>query len=150
MLSAFIVILLVHVSLEQHPGVASPSPTVCSLWQTAVLTKQLQLFTALQLLSPLLCHLWVPPGMRCPQLTSASPSRYPHLSPKYKESFDVGSDIFAKFSAYIKNSRKEANSSKEWELGNPRALLLSAQPGRGSGGEQDPCMMPCFSLPAQT
>lgn len=27
----------------------------------------------------------------------------------------MGSDIFAKFSAYIKNSRKEANSSKAGE-----------------------------------
>ncbi|NXY92293.1 CLIC2 protein, partial [Alcedo cyanopectus] len=41
---------------------------------------------------------------------------YPHLSPKYKESFDVGSDIFAKFSAYIKNPRKEANINFEKAL----------------------------------
>ncbi|XP_010863547.1 chloride intracellular channel protein 2 [Esox lucius] len=33
-----------------------------------------------------------------------APPRYPHLSPLNKESFDVGADIFAKFSAYIKNS----------------------------------------------
>ncbi|CAL1613833.1 unnamed protein product [Knipowitschia caucasica] len=33
-----------------------------------------------------------------------SPPRYPHLSPINKESFDVGADIFAKFSAFIKNS----------------------------------------------
>ncbi|KYO45099.1 chloride intracellular channel protein 2 [Alligator mississippiensis] len=46
-----------------------------------------------------------------------APPRYPHLSPKYKESFDVGSDVFAKFSAYIKNTRKEANEHFE------RALL---------------------------
>jgi hypothetical protein len=38
--------------------------------------------------------------------------RYPHLSPKYKESFDVGCNLFAKFSAYIKNTQKEANKSK--------------------------------------
>ncbi|XP_032052167.1 chloride intracellular channel protein 2 [Anser cygnoides] len=44
------------------------------------------------------------------------PPTYPHLSPKYKESFDVGSDIFAKFSAYIKNPRKEANSNLEKAL----------------------------------
>ncbi|KAF2975809.1 hypothetical protein EK904_004870 [Melospiza melodia maxima] len=42
------------------------------------------------------------------------PPTYPHLSPKYKESFDVGSDIFAKFSAYIKNPRKEANITKKY------------------------------------
>lgn len=34
--------------------------------------------------------------------------RYPHLSPLNKESFDVGADIFAKFSAYIKNSPNNA------------------------------------------
>ncbi|XP_066505528.1 chloride intracellular channel protein 2 [Hoplias malabaricus] len=32
-----------------------------------------------------------------------APPRYPHLSPLNKESFDVGADIFAKFSAFIKN-----------------------------------------------
>lgn len=34
--------------------------------------------------------------------------RYPHLSPVNKESFDVGADIFAKFSAFIKNSPNNA------------------------------------------
>uniref|UniRef100_A0A8C8BT11 Chloride intracellular channel protein n=1 Tax=Oncorhynchus tshawytscha TaxID=74940 RepID=A0A8C8BT11_ONCTS len=33
-----------------------------------------------------------------------APPRYPHLSPVNKESFDVGADIFAKFSAFIKNN----------------------------------------------
>ncbi|XP_068596240.1 chloride intracellular channel protein 2 isoform X2 [Brachionichthys hirsutus] len=33
-----------------------------------------------------------------------APPRYPHLSPVNKESFDVGADIFAKFSAFIKNT----------------------------------------------
>uniref|UniRef100_A0A8C8UJE8 CLIC N-terminal domain-containing protein n=1 Tax=Peromyscus maniculatus bairdii TaxID=230844 RepID=A0A8C8UJE8_PERMB len=36
-----------------------------------------------------------------------APPRYPHLSPKYKESFDMGYNLFAKFSAYIKNIQKE-------------------------------------------
>ncbi|KAJ1102449.1 hypothetical protein NDU88_007498 [Pleurodeles waltl] len=45
-----------------------------------------------------------------------APPRYPHLSPKNKESFDVGSNIFAKFSAYIKNTRKEANMNFEKAL----------------------------------
>lgn len=36
------------------------------------------------------------------------PCRYPHLSPINKESFDVGADIFAKFSAFIKNSPNNA------------------------------------------
>ncbi|XP_075812984.1 chloride intracellular channel protein 2 [Microtus pennsylvanicus] len=38
-----------------------------------------------------------------------APPRYPHLSSKYKESFDMGCNLFAKFSAYIKNMQKEAN-----------------------------------------
>ncbi|CAM4611792.1 chloride intracellular channel protein 2 [Lepidochelys kempii] len=45
-----------------------------------------------------------------------APPKYPHLSPKYKESFDVGSNIFAKFSAYIKNPHKEANENFEKAL----------------------------------
>lgn len=45
-----------------------------------------------------------------------APPRYPHLSPKNKESFDVGSNIFAKFSAYIKNTRIEANIDFEKAL----------------------------------
>ncbi|XP_036271701.1 chloride intracellular channel protein 2 [Pipistrellus kuhlii] len=45
-----------------------------------------------------------------------APPRYPCLSPKNKESFDVGSDLFAKFSAYIKNTQKEANKHFEKAL----------------------------------
>ncbi|XP_015243781.1 chloride intracellular channel protein 2 [Cyprinodon tularosa] len=41
-----------------------------------------------------------------------APPRYPHLSPLNKESFDVGSDIFAKFSAFIKNSPNNAAQEK--------------------------------------
>lgn len=48
------------------------------------------LFTPRPLLSPLCC-------------------RYPHLSPLNKESFDVGADIFAKFSAFIKNTGNNAS-----------------------------------------
>nr|XP_019949818.1 PREDICTED: chloride intracellular channel protein 2-like [Paralichthys olivaceus] len=40
------------------------------------------------------------------------PRRYPHLSPLNKESFDVGADIFAKFSAFIKNSPNNALQEK--------------------------------------
>ncbi|XP_012674844.1 chloride intracellular channel protein 2 [Clupea harengus] len=43
-----------------------------------------------------------------------APPTYPHLSPLNKESFDVGADIFAKFSAYIKNS--PSNSFHEKNL----------------------------------
>nr|XP_048719985.1 chloride intracellular channel protein 2 isoform X2 [Caretta caretta] len=49
-------------------------------------------------------------------VTTVDMTRYPHLSPKYKESFDVGSNIFAKFSAYIKNPHKEANENFEKAL----------------------------------
>lgn len=47
-------------------------------------------------------------------LLSALACRYPHLSPLNKESFDVGADIFAKFSAFIKNSPN--NACKLWLL----------------------------------
>ncbi|KAM3827654.1 chloride intracellular channel protein 2 isoform 2-T2 [Vipera latastei] len=46
-----------------------------------------------------------------------SPPKYPQLTPQNKESMDVGRNIFAKFSAYIKNPHKEANKNLE------RALL---------------------------
>lgn len=49
--------------------------------------------------------LWFTPLASPP---SSPPRRYPHLSPLNKESFDVGADIFAKFSAYIKNSPNNA------------------------------------------
>ena len=39
--------------------------------------------------------------------------RYLKLSPKHPESNTAGMDIFAKFSAYIKNSRPEANEGKK-------------------------------------
>ncbi|XP_043830009.1 chloride intracellular channel protein 2 isoform X1 [Dromiciops gliroides] len=45
-----------------------------------------------------------------------APPRYPRLSPKYMESFDVGCDIFAKFSAYIKNTQKDTNKHLEKAL----------------------------------
>ncbi|XP_041051272.1 chloride intracellular channel protein 2-like isoform X1 [Carcharodon carcharias] len=38
-----------------------------------------------------------------------APPRYPHLTPRQPESYAAGSDIFAKFSAYIKNTSKDAN-----------------------------------------
>lgn len=43
-----------------------------------------------------------------PNVLLSSLPRYPHLSPLNKESFDVGADIFAKFSAFIKNSPNNA------------------------------------------
>lgn len=45
-----------------------------------------------------------------------APPRYPHLSPKYMDSFIVGCNLFAKFSAYIKNTKKEANKNFEKAL----------------------------------
>ncbi|XP_067298380.1 chloride intracellular channel protein 4 isoform X2 [Pseudorasbora parva] len=47
------------------------------------------------------------------------PPRYPKLAAKHPESNTAGIDIFAKFSAYIKNPRKEANEGLE------KALLKS-------------------------
>nr|XP_056715445.1 chloride intracellular channel protein 2 [Euleptes europaea] len=45
-----------------------------------------------------------------------APPRYSQLTPKHKESLHVGADIFAKFSAYIKNPQKEANKKLEKAL----------------------------------
>ncbi|XP_058641638.1 chloride intracellular channel protein 6 isoform X2 [Onychostoma macrolepis] len=47
------------------------------------------------------------------------PPRYPKLAAKHPESNTAGIDVFAKFSAYIKNPRKEANEGLE------KALLKS-------------------------
>jgi hypothetical protein len=49
-------------------------------------------------------------------LVSPFPFRYLKLSPKHPESNTAGMDIFAKFSAYIKNSRPEANEGKKNKL----------------------------------
>ncbi|XP_048348355.1 chloride intracellular channel protein 6 isoform X2 [Sphaerodactylus townsendi] len=45
-----------------------------------------------------------------------APPRYPKLSPKHVESYSAGNDVFAKFSAFIKNTRKDANESLEKSL----------------------------------
>ncbi|XP_070615920.1 chloride intracellular channel protein 2 isoform X2 [Erythrolamprus reginae] len=45
-----------------------------------------------------------------------SPPKYQQLTPQNKESMDVGRNIFAKFSAYIKNPHKEANKNLEKAL----------------------------------
>ncbi|KAJ8350955.1 hypothetical protein SKAU_G00260850 [Synaphobranchus kaupii] len=47
------------------------------------------------------------------------PPRYPSLATKHPESNTAGIDVFAKFSAYIKNPRKDANAGLE------KALLKS-------------------------
>ncbi|XP_044853613.1 chloride intracellular channel protein 4 isoform X2 [Mauremys mutica] len=49
------------------------------------------------------------------------PPKYLKLSPKHPESNTAGMDIFAKFSAFIKNSRPEANEALE------RSLLKTLQ-----------------------
>lgn len=50
-----------------------------------------------------------------------APPKYLKLSPKHPESNTAGMDIFAKFSAFIKNSRPEANEALE------RGLLKTLQ-----------------------
>uniref|UniRef100_A0A8V0Z0D3 Chloride intracellular channel 4 n=3 Tax=Gallus gallus TaxID=9031 RepID=A0A8V0Z0D3_CHICK len=50
-----------------------------------------------------------------------APPKYLKLSPKHPESYTAGMDIFAKFSAFIKNSRPEANEGLE------RGLLKTLQ-----------------------
>ncbi|TKS66096.1 Chloride intracellular channel protein 6 [Collichthys lucidus] len=41
-----------------------------------------------------------------------TPPRYPRLAPKHPEANTAGIDVFAKFSAYIKNARKDTNDGK--------------------------------------
>ncbi|XP_043927491.1 chloride intracellular channel protein 5-like isoform X2 [Protopterus annectens] len=45
-----------------------------------------------------------------------APPRYPKLAPKYPESYTAGSDVFSKFSAYIKNTRQDTNEVLEKAL----------------------------------
>ncbi|XP_033471622.2 uncharacterized protein LOC117249906 isoform X1 [Epinephelus lanceolatus] len=47
------------------------------------------------------------------------PPRYPRLAPRHREANTAGIDVFAKFSAYIKNPRKDTNDALE------KALLKS-------------------------
>ncbi|XP_030631804.1 chloride intracellular channel protein 5a [Chanos chanos] len=42
-----------------------------------------------------------------------APPKYPKLAAKNRESNTAGNDIFAKFSAYVKNTKPEANASLE-------------------------------------
>ncbi|XP_034028561.1 uncharacterized protein LOC117512526 [Thalassophryne amazonica] len=48
-----------------------------------------------------------------------TPPCYPRLAPKHREANTAGIDVFAKFSAYIKNQRKDTNDALE------KALLKS-------------------------
>ncbi|XP_053242630.1 chloride intracellular channel protein 6 [Podarcis raffonei] len=45
-----------------------------------------------------------------------APPRYPKLAPNHLESYSAGNDVFAKFSAFIKNTRKDANENLEKSL----------------------------------
>ncbi|XP_038243968.1 chloride intracellular channel protein 6 [Dermochelys coriacea] len=45
-----------------------------------------------------------------------TPPRYPKLGPNHPESNSAGNDVFAKFSAFIKNTRKDANENLETSL----------------------------------
>ncbi|XP_048338295.1 chloride intracellular channel protein 2-like [Sphaerodactylus townsendi] len=47
---------------------------------------------------------------------NTQPQRYSQLTPRHKESLHVSADIFAKFSAYIKNPHKEVNKNLEKAL----------------------------------
>ncbi|XP_070799633.1 chloride intracellular channel protein 6 [Pituophis catenifer annectens] len=45
-----------------------------------------------------------------------APPRYPKLAPKHTESYSAGNDVFAKFSAFIKNTREDVNEHLEKTL----------------------------------
>ncbi|XP_028319038.1 chloride intracellular channel protein 5a [Gouania willdenowi] len=52
-----------------------------------------------------------------------APPRYPKLSAKNRESNTAGNDIFAKFSAYVKNTRADKNRALEKSLNRALAQL---------------------------
>uniref|UniRef100_A0A8C4WUX7 Chloride intracellular channel protein n=2 Tax=Eptatretus burgeri TaxID=7764 RepID=A0A8C4WUX7_EPTBU len=62
-----------------------------------------------------------------------TPPRYPSLAPKHEESNLAGNDIFAKFSAFIKNTKKEANDKLQAALlkAFQKLDLYLAEPLRG-------------------
>uniref|UniRef100_A0A673BL61 Chloride intracellular channel 6 n=1 Tax=Sphaeramia orbicularis TaxID=375764 RepID=A0A673BL61_9TELE len=45
-----------------------------------------------------------------------TPPRYPRLAPRHPEANSAGIDVFAKFSAYVKNHRKDTNQALEKAL----------------------------------
>ncbi|KAK9402125.1 chloride intracellular channel protein 6 [Crotalus adamanteus] len=45
-----------------------------------------------------------------------APPRYPKLAPNHTESYSAGNDVFAKFSAFIKNTREDVNENLEKTL----------------------------------
>ncbi|XP_070606487.1 chloride intracellular channel protein 6 [Erythrolamprus reginae] len=45
-----------------------------------------------------------------------APPRYPKLAPSHVESYSAGNDVFAKFSAFIKNTREDINEHLEKAL----------------------------------
>ncbi|XP_077198760.1 chloride intracellular channel protein 6 isoform X2 [Paroedura picta] len=49
-------------------------------------------------------------------VTTVDLKRYPKLAPNHPESYSAGNDVFAKFSAFIKNTRKDANENLEKSL----------------------------------
>ncbi len=60
-------------------------------------------------------HLTLPRDPSYSPLNLVLVLRYPKLATKHPESNTAGIDVFAKFSAYIKNPRKEANEGEfEW------------------------------------
>ncbi|KAM6945603.1 chloride intracellular channel protein 5-like [Aplochiton taeniatus] len=71
-----------------------------------------------------------------------APPKYPKLAAKNRESNTAGNDIFAKFSAYIKNTRAEANQALEKNLNKALSrldeYLLSPLPEELQGGKDVP------------
>ncbi|KAH0624850.1 hypothetical protein JD844_032704 [Phrynosoma platyrhinos] len=49
-------------------------------------------------------------------VTTVDLKRYPKLAPNHLDSYSAGNDVFAKFSAFIKNTRKDANENLEKSL----------------------------------
>ncbi|KAM8903135.1 uncharacterized protein AB9W97_007439 isoform 2-T2 [Spinachia spinachia] len=71
-----------------------------------------------------------------------TPPRYPRLAPKHPEANTAGIDVFAKFSAYIKNPRKDTNDALEktllkslWRLDDFLRTLLPEEIDANASGD---------------
>lgn len=63
---------------------------------------------------------------------------YPRLAPKHPESNAAGIDVFAKFSAYIKNPRKDTNEGeRRTDPENPESWTFITNVNRSTNGWRD-------------
>lgn len=67
---------------------------------------------------------------------------YPRLAPKHPESNAAGIDVFAKFSAYIKNPRKDTNEGESRaDPANPESWTFDTDVNLSTNGWRDEKML---------